>query len=928
MAVVTLPSGDDPTVGATDATTPESHPAAAPRVSLGNGAKLGRYQIVRAIGRGGMGAVYLARDPQLERDVAIKLLHAGASSDSLIHEAKALAKLDDHHVVQVFDAGEHGGEVFIAMQLVDGEDLASALAHREPGVAQILSWFVDAARGLAAAHAAGLVHRDFKPSNVLIDRRGRVAVTDFGLAVSTAESDGARSGFAGTPVYMAPEQHALQPATEASDQFSFCAALWEALFGQHPYIPQGSGTSAAEIGMHITSGELIPPPRDRGVARVVIDALTRGLARDPKQRWPAMTDLIAQLAPIQRRRIWPLVAIGLAAAAAGGVGVWLYASRHQGPSCDEQASQRLAVTWNPARAATIQHQLASSQRSYAAAAADRATKALDAYGTRWRQLAIGACHSGGTADFVARQRACLDAHLDALHATADVLGAATAEVVDHARDVTDALPALTDCTNQDALLAGPTTPPPSQAAQVAALERDIDHVEVQQHAGSTHTLAQARALAARADAVGWQPMVARAHIALGTALSMEYTPGALDELVQGAGLAIANHLDRDAIHAWNEALDEAWYEHKPDVIAMIITQARTAAMRVKDPALSLSVEIRYGRALIQTQRWDEGLAICRTAIAAADKLANEHDADEARDCLFEGLLPAGQTDELRKVAAERIASVTERYGPDAPRLATYDLVVAGVDAARGDLKDARIEIDRALAVVAKAYPGGKVLRNVEVLRVRAEVELAEGTPKQALATYRAALALATALEPRPIVELAQIQTGIASIVVQSGDRDAAVKAFDDAIAAARAEHNDPMPLAMLLLNYGMLVGETDFAAGLRALDEARQILDTRKDPRVAYATTAMAVIEAEHDRWTDARRHAEEAVEFAAHDPDAIPENTAEIQLILAKAIVHTKGDQKRARSVAEQARATFVKLGPAHVADVRKADKLLASLR
>jgi len=926
MVRVTRPSGDDPTVGATDATTPESHPAVAPRVSLGNGAKLGRYQIVRSIGRGGMGAVYLAHDPQLDRDVAIKLLHAGTSSDSLIHEAKALAKLDDRHVVQVFDAGEHGGEVFIAMQLVDGEDLASALASRKPSVQQIISWFVDAARGLAAAHAAALVHRDFKPSNVLIDGRGRVAVTDFGLAVSTAESDGARSGFAGTPIYMAPEQHALQPATEASDQFSFCVALWEALFGQHPYLPRDASTSAAEIGMHITTGELIPPPRDRGVPRTVVDVLTRGLARDPKARWPAMTDLIAQLAPIQRRRTWPLVAIGIAAAAAGGVGVWLVASRHQGPSCDEQASQRLAVAWNPARAAAIQHQLATSHRSYAAAVADRSTKQLDAYGTRWRQLAIGACQSGGAADFLARERACLDARLDSLHATADVL-AGTADVVDHAADVTDALPALADCTNRDALLAVPSTPPPSQAAQIAALDRDLDHVTALQSAESTHTLDEARRLAARADALGWQPAVARAHIAVGKALSANFMPGALEELTQGAQLAIANHQDRDAIHGWITALDEAWYLHKPDVVAMVITQARTTAARANDPGLSLQLEITYGRALIQMQRWDEGLEICRAAIVAADKLANTTDDDRARDCVFEGLLPAGKMDELHAVTHERIAAVTERFGPDSPNLATYDLVLAEVDAARGDLKNARSEIDRAMAVVAKAYPQGGTLRNVEVMRVNAEVELAEGKPTESLATYRQALALAGSVEPKPIVELAQIQTGIASIVAESGDRDAALKAFDDAIAAARAQSSESMSLAMLLLNYGQLVGETDFDAGLRAFDEARQIMERVKDPRASYASAAMAVIELKHDRWADARRHADEAVEFAKHDPDAIPENTAQLQMILARAIVHTKGDMKRVRALAQEARATFVKLGPAHAGQVREIDTFVASL-
>ncbi|MBV8756455.1 MAG: protein kinase [Deltaproteobacteria bacterium] len=920
---MTLPSGDDPTVGATDATTPESVPVSGPRVALGNGAKIGRYQILRALGRGGMGAVYLANDPQLERQVAIKLLHAGASSDSLIHEAKALAKLDDRHVVQVFDAGEHAGEVFVAMQLVDGDDLAAALGKREPRVPQIIEWFVDAARGLAAAHAAGLVHRDFKPSNVLIDRKGRVAVTDFGLAVSTSDSDGKRSGFAGTPVYMAPEQHALQPATEAADQFAFCAALWEALFHQHPYIPKGGATSAAEVGMHITTGELIPPPREPRVPKQVIDALTRGLSRDPAQRWPSMNDLIAQLAPAQRRARWPLVAIGVAAAAASGVGVWLYAG-HRGPSCDAQATQRLAIAWNPQRAAALHQHFAG--RSYAATTADAATKALDSYGTRWRQLAIGACEAS-TSELAARERACLDARLDSLHATTDVLEGGGADVVDHAREMADSLPPLADCANHDLLMAGPGTAPRDKAAQIAALDRELDRIAALHNASSTHTLDDATKLVARAEALGWAPTIARAHIAHGKALSIVYKDGALDELLKGAGLAFASHLESDAVEAWIAAIDEAWYRQKPDIAEMVVTQARTTAAHLGNPALALKVEVAYGRALIQMQHWNEGLAICRTAIGTADKLGNERVSDNAHDCVFEGLLPLGDIPELHKVTAERIASITERFGPDDPRLATYNLVLAEVDAAHGDLANARTEIDRAVAVVTKAYPDGKTLRNVEVTRVLAQVEVAEGKATEGLATYRKALAMANQLDPTPVVELAQIQTGIAMLVQASGDRDAAIKAYDDAIAAARLHKTDRMPLAMLLLNDGMLIGETDFAAGLRDFDEARQIMNEAKDPRAAYASTAMAVIEAQHERWADARRHAEEAVEFAKHDPDADPENTAAVQLVLAKALLKTKGDKARAKELAREAHATLVKLGPGHAKDAREAAQVLASI-
>jgi hypothetical protein len=308
------------------------------RPDLPMGVVVGRYITTGVLGRGGMGVVYSAHDPVLRRPVALKLLHTAypANAGRLIREAQALARLSNPHVVAVYDAGEYDGDqVFIAMQHVDGQDLATVLAVRRPSRAQVLDWFLAAGRGLAAAHAAGLVHRDFKPANVLLDRGGNVAVTDFGLAREVQPDGQARqtnmAALTGTPAYMSPEQHGMQPATQASDQFSFCLALWEALFEQHPYIegPLDS-LSPVEIGCALFEAPLIPPPRVGDVPRRVVDALIRGLERKPVARWPSMPALLAALSPAPRLRRWPIVIAGLVGAAAAATAAVVIAQVDRG----------------------------------------------------------------------------------------------------------------------------------------------------------------------------------------------------------------------------------------------------------------------------------------------------------------------------------------------------------------------------------------------------------------------------------------------------------------------------------------------------------------------------------------------------------------------------------------------------------------------
>jgi hypothetical protein len=278
-----------------------------------------------------MGVVLRAWDPQLEREVAVKLVR-GESADGaarLVREARAMAKLRHPAVITVHDAGIVGGEVFVVMELVDGENLADWFARRPPW-REVLVRCLTAGAGLAAAHARGLVHRDFKPHNVLCDRDGRVIVADFGLArgapgVSDAPSALTTTGaVVGTPAYMAPEQHLGEPVGPAADQFALAATIYEGVYGQRPF----PGTTLAALISEVLSGQVRPPPASTEVPRAIEAVLRRGMARDAADRWPsvqAMLDALALPAPAaapRRPRPALIAAAGAGAVAAALVATW------------------------------------------------------------------------------------------------------------------------------------------------------------------------------------------------------------------------------------------------------------------------------------------------------------------------------------------------------------------------------------------------------------------------------------------------------------------------------------------------------------------------------------------------------------------------------------------------------------------------------
>ena len=319
--------------------------------------KIGRFTIVRELGAGGMGVVYVAYDEQLDRRVAVKLLR-GSDSDveaklRLQREAQAMARLSHPNVVTVHEVGTFQDQVFVAMEFIDGQDLRGWLKAERRSWRAIIEVFVQAAEGLAAAHDAGIVHRDFKPDNVLVGNDGRVRVADFGLAhafdAALAEHEPTRDGASepvpeqeasarldvsltktgaimGTPAYMAPEQFEGLRTDARSDQFSFCVALWEGLYGRRPF----SGENLVALSYAVMDGKLDAPPNEAEVPAWLHTLLVRGLAPMAEDRWPTMRDLIAALAKdpqVRRTRVLRWTALASVVGTLLGGLAWITATQ-------------------------------------------------------------------------------------------------------------------------------------------------------------------------------------------------------------------------------------------------------------------------------------------------------------------------------------------------------------------------------------------------------------------------------------------------------------------------------------------------------------------------------------------------------------------------------------------------------------------------
>ena len=633
---------------------------------------IGRYVIEAIRGAGGMGVVYRAFDPELNRVVALKVLRRGADSARLKREAQALAKLDHPNVVAVYDVGTQD-EMFIAMEYVDGDNLREWLGQAPRDPRRVLDVLVDAGRGVAAMHLLGLIHRDLKPDNIFVSNAGQVLVGDFGLVSTPGRLDGvvtgdgaataalAHSTIVGTPAYMPPEQ-AAREATAASDQFSFCVTAWEALTGERPF----AGTSLKEIHANVRGAVIVEAAAKRALPRRVEAALRRGLAADPARRFASMEDLLGVIDRRNRSR-WRLVVgsvVGIAALA-------VVVSATRSPVDPEQALlpcgdevALIAETWNATQRAELERALAGQPERLAGAVVASSGVApppplvghlmqlFDDTATTWavgRRIACTAQRIVGPARF-ARHRLCFDNLRRTLGAGARQLGELGELSHEAALYFEDALP-VARCTS--AALPAITPPTWIQAPLVGAVRDALTRTRLLRP--SRDGWPRLHAFAATARQIGYEPLTGEV-----LARQAEYAYGLelFDEAIASArdANAIAGRVHNDEAQVRNAVLlaialtrlgnldgadeqlkvaGEAWQRTgRDDRIEIPILDARAEISRVRGAPEQLSLH----EALVTRTREIYGnrsahLAFALTIVAnvypAADAAKSRRAASEA-----------------------------------------------------------------------------------------------------------------------------------------------------------------------------------------------------------------------------------------------------------------------------------------------------------
>jgi tetratricopeptide (TPR) repeat protein/predicted Ser/Thr protein kinase len=793
---------------------------------LPRGAAIGRYLVLSRLGAGGMGVVYAAYDPDLDRKVAIKLLRPWQKKSQvntsgrmrLLREAQALARLSHPNVTAVYDVGTAYSQVFVAMEFIDGCTLREWLHEKPRSLSEILGIFRRAGRGLLAAHTAGMIHRDFKPDNVLVSRDGQVRVSDFGLARALqdpkesqenkvtapkpasepppSESRGASSEpallvpitqvgeFIGTPRYMAPEQFRGDHTDQRTDVFSFCVALWESVYGTHPF---GEG-DVQELCLAVTLGKLARVPAERKVPAWLHRLLLRGLAPEPPDRYQSMQELLQELSRDRWKTRLRLAAGALAGLVLllGGWGVRALLLRNE-VRC-QGAAQRLAQVWNEGTRSLLRGALLATGHPQAEATAQRVLTELDRYAAQWAAMRIEACtatHVRGeqSAALLDLRMQCLDRRLQEVAALTQELRAVDRLTIERVVSARYDFTPTAVCADVQALSRPVPLPErPEVRARVEELYGELAILKAQDFSGRyTQMAPRARTALATAHAIGYGPAEAQAAFVLG---KVEFRngdiAGAERDFERAAALALRSRtsgvlaqaltLIHYIVGITHQKYDQAevWRE-----LASAASAGGAEAERSRPQLLSDSCVVAT-----RQKQYAEAVPLCQQAIALQQQLTGQDSPEAAayRNNLASAYRHSGQSEaalaeyqralttlvqhsgrqhplatmtlrnwasllydngQFREAAVrygEALSLVEQRFGAEDPRLLDSLATVVMAELQLRNLPQARASAERMLLIAAKTF--GDQHAKVAVARdTLAKVLYAQGRIEEALAQY-------------------------------------------------------------------------------------------------------------------------------------------------------------------------------------------------
>ncbi|HFE47115.1 MAG TPA: tetratricopeptide repeat protein [Nannocystis exedens] len=826
------------------AADPADGNAARSRMRLPSGSLLGRYRIAEVLGSGGMGVVYRAHDPELDRWVAIKVLREERRElpdvARFLREAQAMARLSHVNVVPIYDVGSTPAGLFLAMELIEGQTLNSWLQTEERAWREIVELMIAAGRGLAEAHGSGIVHRDFKPENVLVDRRGRPRVTDFGLArsggftqvlasrslttIPVGASALTRSGtIMGTPSYMAPEQIIAGDVGVHADIFSFCVVLFEALYGELPF----AGSNLEQRHDAIVRGELVGTTRRR-IPRWLGRVIRRGLAASPADRWSSMSSLLAALESglARRRSVWAL-GLGLSAVALVAV-LGLVADSDD--ACMIEGA--LGETWSSERSAAIGASFAASELAYAEDSWRRSAAELDEYAEVWLRAKEEAClaHRRGeiSNELLDRRALCLDRLRVDLGLLVDALSVADPATIRHSVDLVDGLEKIDGCKDPEASAEEPEERRVwregirVRLAKLRILERTGKYGEAEQQlpalfqeiAAVGDEALRLEVLSMRADLrlVGGQYKEAEQD--LQEVFSEAFARG-LDRLATDAAARLID-ASGEALHrfeagdAWAKIAlagviridDDGREEAKARRFygAMLSTADRLEPALVEleracdlftrilgeEHRLTAQARMSLGNVLWKAGRFEESIAIHEANVRSREKLlgAEHPDLISPLGNLGVALIEVGRVEEAVEIWRRALALAVSVFGEQHPSAITLALNLGVYEANLGLIEEARGHIEGAVKAARKS--SGQYANMAMALSNLGDFRLLTGDVEGAEEAFVEALALVQETTGSEHSDAGRIMGKVAELRRQQGRLDEAAQLARNALEVVEA----------------------------------------------------------------------------------------------------------------------------------------------